>query len=119
MTIVNKSIVNENKDNHFIDTKILYKESIEDFDKISIIDKDQDIYRVRNSSKAKIIKAKQEWSMFANKSSQNTIYLENFNIDKLQFKTNDEKLSIKIVDTADKILWKFDFLKLLKLIANQ
>lgn len=119
LTIVNKSIVNENKDNHFIDTKILYKESIENFDKISIIDKDQDIYQVRNSSKAKIIKAKQEWSMFANKSSQNTIYLENFNIDKLQFKTNDEKLSIKIVDTEDKILWKFDFLKLLKLIANQ
>ena len=43
LTIVNKSIVNENKDNHFIDTKILYKESIENFDKISIIDKDQDI----------------------------------------------------------------------------
>ena len=119
LTIVNKSIVNENKDNHFIDTKILYKESIENFDKISIIDKDQDIYQVRNNSKAKIIKSTQDWSMFANKSSQNTIYLENFNIDKLQFKTNDEKLSIKIVDTEDKILWKFDFLKLLKLIANQ
>ena len=56
-----------------IDEKILYKESIEDFDKISIIDKDQDIYQVRNSSKAKIIKAKHEWSMFANKSSQNNI----------------------------------------------
>ena len=56
LTIVNKSIVNENKDNHFIDTKILYKESIEDFDKISVIDKDQDIYQVRNSSKAKILK---------------------------------------------------------------
>ena len=119
LTIVNKSIVNENKDNHFIDTKILYKESIENYDKISIIDKNQDLYRLRNSSKIKIIKATKEWKMFGNKSYQNTIYLNSFTIDKLQLETNDQKLSIKFLNTENKILWNFDFLKLLKLIANQ
>ena len=50
LTIVNKSFVNEKKDNHFIDTQNLYTASIDTYVNNVVIDTNIDIYKIRNSS---------------------------------------------------------------------
>ena len=44
LTIVNKSYVNEKKDNHFVDTQNLYSASIDTFINNVVIDNNVDIY---------------------------------------------------------------------------
>lgn len=49
ITIVNKSFVDEEKINHFIDTKVLYENSINDFNIRNVLNKNDIIYKIFNS----------------------------------------------------------------------
>ena len=49
ITIVNKSIVDEERINHFIDTKVLYENSISDFIVRNVLNKNDVIYKIFNS----------------------------------------------------------------------
>jgi D-alanyl-D-alanine carboxypeptidase (penicillin-binding protein 5/6) len=49
ITIVNKSLVDEEKINHFIDTKVLYENSINDFNITNVLNKNDIIYKIYNS----------------------------------------------------------------------
>ena len=49
ITIVNKSLVDEEKINHFIDTKVLYENSINDFNIRNVLNKNDIIYKIFNS----------------------------------------------------------------------
>jgi len=49
ITIVNKSLVDEEKINHFIDTKVLYENSINDFNIRNVLNKNDIIYKIYNS----------------------------------------------------------------------
>ena len=48
LTIVNKSTVNDNKDNHFSDTEILYTLSIDTFKNNILLETNEDVYIIRN-----------------------------------------------------------------------
>ena len=50
ITIVNKSFVDEEKINHFIDTKALYENSINDFIVRNLLNKNDIIYKILNSN---------------------------------------------------------------------
>ena len=50
ITIVNKSFVDEEKINHFIDTKALYENSINDFTVRNLLNKNDIIYKILNSN---------------------------------------------------------------------
>ena len=47
ITIVNKSIVDEEKLNHFLDTKILYQESKDNYKNVQILHKETDIFKIK------------------------------------------------------------------------
>ena len=49
ITIVNNSLVDEEKINHFIDTKVLYENSINDFNIRNVLNKSDIIYKIYNS----------------------------------------------------------------------
>ena len=49
ITIVNKSLVDEEKINHFLDTKVLYENSINDFNIRNVLNKNDIIYKIFNS----------------------------------------------------------------------
>jgi len=119
ITIVNKSIVDEKKYNHFSDTKILYKTSIEDFDTYTIVDKDKYVYQVRNSIELLLFKAGEDWNSFINKNTEDKIYLSKFNNNTFYLKYGDEELSYKIKQESFSIKWRFDPFKIFKINANQ
>ena len=50
ITIVNRSLVDEEKINHFIDTKVLYENSINDFIVRNLLNKNDIIYKILNSN---------------------------------------------------------------------
>jgi D-alanyl-D-alanine carboxypeptidase len=49
ITIVNKSLVDKEKINHFIDTKVLYENSVNDFNIKNVLNKNDIIYEIFNS----------------------------------------------------------------------
>ena len=64
ITIVNKSAVDEEKLNHFLDTKILYQESKDNYDNVEILDKESDIFKIKNSQNTQMIKNNKEFYVF-------------------------------------------------------
>ncbi len=64
ITIVNKSAVDEEKLNHFLDTKILYQESKDNYDNVEILDKESDIFKIKNSQNIQMIKNNKEFYVF-------------------------------------------------------
>jgi len=119
LTIVNKSTVNESKDNHFSDTEILYKLSIDTFVNNVLLEDDIEAYIIRNAFNTSTIKTVTSWTVFGNKYAENNLYLNNINPKKLEFKVNENVHSIKITDSLDKKIWNFNFTKFLSFNANQ
>jgi D-alanyl-D-alanine carboxypeptidase (penicillin-binding protein 5/6) len=119
LTIVNKSTVNESKDNHFSDTEILYKLSIDTFVNNVLLEDDIEAYIIRNAFNTSTIKTVTSWTVFGNKYAENNLYLNNINTKKLEFKVNENVHSIKITDSLDKKIWNFNFTNFLTLNANQ
>ena len=119
LTIVNKSSVNDNKDNHFSDTEILYRLSIDTFVNNVLLDSNEDIYLIRNSIKTSNIETNESWIVFGNKYKINDIKLNDINTSRIQFISNNESHNIKISNSTDKKIWKFNFTNFLSLNANQ
>jgi len=119
LTIVNKSKVDEKKYTHFSDTKLLYKSSIETYKDYKIINKNQNIYILRNSTSANEVKSKIDWIAFVNISKIYKIKLTEYYDNKIIFTYSKYNQSFKILDTNNKIKWNFNPLKLFKINANQ
>ena len=119
LTIVNKSTVNDNKDNHFSDTEILYRLSIDTFANNVLLENNEDVYLIRNSIKTSNIKTNEPWIVFGNKYKKNDIKLNEINTNKIKFLSNNESHSIKISNSTDKKIWKFNLTNFLYLNANQ
>ena len=66
ITIVNKSIVDEEKLNHFLDTKILYQESKDNYKNVQILHKETDIFKIKNSKNVQMIKNNKDFYIFKN-----------------------------------------------------
>ena len=118
LTIVNKSFVNEKKDNHFSDTEILYKISIETFVDMVLLNTNTKIYQIRNSMNTSAIKSEESWIVFGNRYNENNLYLNDISNNRIEFKVEDNTHSIKFIDPIETKIWKFNFTKFLTLNAN-
>ena len=119
LTIVNKSFVNEKKDNHFSDTEILYKISIDTFVNSVLLDTNTKIYQIRNSINTSAIKSEETWIVFGNRYNENNLYLNDISNNRIEFKVKDNTHSVKFIDPIETKIWKFNFTKFLTLNANQ
>ena len=119
LTIVNKSFVNEKKDNHFSDTEILYKISIETFVDMVLLNTNTKIYQIRNSMNTSAIKSEESWIVFGNRYNENNLYLNDISNNRIEFKVKDNTHSVKFIEPIETKIWKFNFTKFLTLNANQ
>ena len=118
LTIVNKSIVNDKKDNHFLDTKILYSVSIDSFINKILIDDKEDIYRIRNSTQTINIKSTEPWIVFGNKYTKNKFYLNKVSTNSIEYKVNENTFNINFEKSFDDKIWQFNLTNFMLLNAN-
>ena len=64
ITIVNKSDVDEDKLNHFEDTKILYQKSKDNYANLNILQKGSELFEIKNSSNAQLVKSNDNFYFF-------------------------------------------------------
>ena len=119
LTIVNKSSVNEIMDNHFLDTEILYKVSIDTFVENVLLENNLDVYSIRNAYKTSTIKTDSSWTEFGNKYKKKNLHLNDLNTKTIEFKVNEKVHIIKVKDSLNRKIWKFNFTNFLFLNANQ
>ena len=108
ITIVNKSDVDEDKLNHFVDTKILYQISKDNFAYLNILDRDTELFEIKNSTNIKLIKNDYEFYIFKKLDEENLSYsisIKN-NTFKIYYPEIDKDRKYKI-NSSNKIKYKF------------
>jgi len=119
LTIVNKSKVDEKKYSHFSDTKLLYKTSIETFDTLQILSKNNVIFNIRNSSTNEIIRNEEDWSEFISRNNISRIQFDDYIDKNITFSFNEYKKTFQIIESKTYVKWNFNPLKLFNINANQ
>ena len=108
ITIVNKSVVDEEQLNHFLDTKILYQESKDNFDNVQILDRETEIFKIKNSQNFQMIKNNKDFYIFKNLNDEeltSSVSIKN-NIFKIFYPKINEQRKYKI-NTTKKIDYNF------------
>ena len=118
LTIVNKSFVNEKKDNHFVDTQNLYSASIDTFINNVVIDNNVDIYKIRNNFETLTFKSTNPWSVFGNKLDISNIKLNEFSETKFDYVVNDDLYNVRISDSVNSVKWDFNLSNMFSFFAN-
>ena len=118
LTIVNKSFVNEKKDNHFVDTQNLYSSSIDTFINNVVIDNNVDIYKIRNNFETLTFKSTVSWFVFGNKLDISNITLNEFSETKFDYVVNDDLYNVRISDSVNSVKWDFNLSSFLSFFAN-
>ena len=118
LTIVNKSFVNEKKDNHFIDTQKLYTVSVDTYINNVVIDKNVDLYKIRNSSESLTFKSTTPWYVFGNKYDNKNIRLNKFSERKFDYVVNDVSYNVKVSDSLNSVKWDFNLARFFSDFAN-
>ena len=118
LTIVNKSFVNEKKDNHFVDTQNLYSASIDTFINNVVIDNNVDIYKIRNNFETLTFKSTTPWSVFGNKQDIFKIKLNEFSETKFDYVVNDDLYNVRISDSVNSVKWDFNLSNMFSFFAN-
>ena len=118
LTIVNRSFVNEKKDNHFIDTQNLYSASIDTFINNVVIDNNVDIYKIRNNFETLTFKSTTPWSVFGNKHDISKITLNEFSETKFDYVVNDDLYNVRISDSVNSVKWDFNLSSFFSFFAN-
>ena len=118
LTIVNKSFVNEKKDNHFVDTQNLYSASIDTFINNVVIDNNVDIYKIRNNFETLTFKSTATWFVFGNKLDISNITLNEFSETKFDYVVNDDLYNVRISDSVNSVKWDFNLSNMFSFFAN-
>jgi len=118
LTIVNKSFVNEKKDNHFIDTQTLYTVSIDNYVNNVVINTNTELYKIRNNSDILTFKSTTPWYVFGNKLNISKIGLFDFSDKKLDYVVNEDIFNIKISDSINSVKWEFNLSRFFSSFAN-
>ena len=118
LTIVNKSFVNEKKDNHFVDTQNLYLASIDTFINNVVIDNNVDIYKIRNNFETLTFKSTVSWFVFGNKLDISNITLNEFSETKFDYVVNDDLYNVRISDSVNSVKWDFNLSSFFSFFAN-
>ena len=108
ITIVNKSDVDEDKLNHFVDTKILYQISKDNFGYLNILDRNSELFVIKNSTNVRLIKNNDDFYIFKKLEEEELSYLVSIknNIFKIYYPEIDEDRKYKI-NSTNKIEYKF------------
>ena len=118
LTIVNKSFVNEKKDNHFMDTQNLYTTSIDTYVNNVVIDTNTDIYKIRNSSDTLSFKSTSPWYVFGNKFNITKIMLNEFSETKFNYIVNEDFYNVKISESLNSVTWEINLARFFSNFAN-
>ena len=118
LTIVNKSYVNEKKDNHFVDTQNLYSASIDTFINNVVIDNNVDIYKIRNNFETLTFKSTAPWFVFGNKLDISNITLNEFSETKFNYVVNEDLYNVRISDSVNSVKWDFNLSSFFSFFAN-
>ena len=118
LTIVNRSFVNEKKDNHFVDTQKLYSASIDTFINNVVIDNNVDIYKIRNNFETLTFKSTVTWFVFGNKLDISNITLNEFSETKFDYVVNDDLYNVRISDSVKSVKWDFNLSSFFSFFAN-
>ena len=118
LTIVNRSFVNEKKDNHFVDTQNLYSASIDTFINNVVIDNNVDIYKIRNNFETLTFKSTVTWFVFGNKLDISNITLNEFSETKFDYVVNDDLYNVRISDSVNSVKWDFNLSNFFSFFAN-
>ena len=118
LTIVNKSFVNETKDNHFVDTQKLYSTSIDTFINNVVIDNNVDIYKIRNNFETLTFKSTTPWFVFGNKLDISNITLNEFSETKFNYVVNEDLYNVRISDSVNSVKWDFNLSNFFSFFAN-
>ena len=118
LTIVNRSFVNEKKDNHFVDTQNLYSASIDTFINNVVIDNNVDIYKIRNNFETLTFKSTVSWFVFGNKLDISNITLNEFSETKFDYVVNDDLYNVRISDSVNSVKWDFNLSNFFSFFAN-
>ena len=108
ITIVNNSEVDEDKLNHFVDTKILYQKSKDNYANLNILEKDTTLFKIKNSSNEQLIKSDNNFYFFKKLDNEEIGYSVSIknNIIKIYYPEIDEDKEYKI-NSSKKIEYKF------------
>ena len=118
LTIVNKSFVNEKKDNHFVDTQNLYSASIDTFINNVVIDNNVDIYKIRNNFDTLTFKSTKPWFVFGNKLEISNITLNEFSETKFDYVVNEDLYNVRISNSVNSVKWDFNLSSFFSFFAN-
>ena len=118
LTIVNRSFVNEKKDNHFVDTQNLYSASIDTFINNVVIDNNVDIYKIRNNFETLTFKSTAPWFVFGNKLDISNITLNEFSETKFNYVVNEDLYNVRISDSVNSVKWDFNLSNMFSFFAN-
>ena len=118
LTIVNRSFVNEKKDNHFVDTQNLYSASIDTFINNVVIDNNVDIYKIRNNFETLTFKSTVSWFVFGNKLDISNITLNEFSETKFNYVVNEDLYNVRISDSVNSVKWDFNLSSFFSFFAN-
>ena len=118
LTIVNRSFVNEKKDNHFVDTQNLYSASIDTFINNVVIDNNVDIYKIRNNFETLTFKSTAPWCVFGNKLDISNITLNKFSETKFNYVVNEDLYNVRISDSVNSVKWDFNLSNFFSFFAN-
>ena len=118
LTIVNRSFVNEKKDNHFVDTQKLYSASIDTFINNVVIDNNVDIYKIRNNFETLTFKSTVSWFVFGNKLDISNITLNEFSETKFNYVVNEDLYNVRISDSVNSVKWDFNLSSFFSFFAN-
>ncbi len=109
LTIVNKSFVDSNKDNHFKDTLFLYKESLANFQDYLLLSKSDYVYKIINSYDSTFHSYNYDILKFGNINISKSIDFKTMNKSELIFGNNfdDQSININLFTSENSIQYNF------------
>ena len=109
ITIVNRSFVDDNKENHFEDTLFLYKESLANFQDYLLLSKSEYAYKIINFYGSTFHLYNDDIFKFGNINISKNLYLKTINRSELLFSNNfdDEPIKINLFKSENSIQYNF------------
>ena len=109
LTIVNRSFVDNNKENHFEDTLFLYKETLSNFQDYLLLSKSEKVYKVINSYESSYYSYDYDIFKFGNINISKNLYFNSIDSSVLFFENNfdTESLKINLIKSENSIQYNF------------
>ncbi len=96
ITIVNRSFVDNKKQNHFEDTLFLYNETLSNFQDYLLLSKSENVYKIINSYDSSLHSYNYDIYKFGNINISKNLYFKSIDNSGIFFKNNFDTESIKI-----------------------